>query len=92
MKQNTIWLIKLLICVIFDLVDFLFGRFLFPAPLVGEVLGTIVVTALFGWQGLFYLWEALDPSEQVDAFVPTATLIALANRPRDGRAHSKPEI
>lgn len=75
------WSVKLVLCLAYDLFDMTVGRFLFSTPLVGEVIGTVLVTVLFGWNGLFYLWEAVDPSEQLDAFVPTATLIALACRP-----------
>ena len=74
------WWAKLAICVVWDGLDFTVGRTLFPVPFVGELAGTALASALFGKAGLFYLAEALDVSEQVDGFAPTATLIALANR------------
>lgn len=69
---------KLLIAVAVDVLDFTVGRFLFPIPFAGEAIGTAVIILLFGWKGVFYLVEILDPTEQIDSFVPTATLIALA--------------
>jgi hypothetical protein len=69
---------KLLVAIAVDGFDFLVGRFLFPVPYAGELIGTVVAVYLFGWKGLFYLLEAIDPTEQVDAFVPTCTIIALA--------------
>jgi hypothetical protein len=75
------WWAKLAICVLWDGIDFTVGRTLFALPFAGELLGTALATALFGKAGLFYLFESLDVTEQVDGFAPTATLIALANRP-----------
>jgi hypothetical protein len=69
---------KLLVALAVDGFDFTVGRVLFPFPYAGELIGTTVAFLLFGWKGLFYLLEVLDPTEQVDAFVPTCTLIALA--------------
>jgi hypothetical protein len=74
------WWIKFAIAVMVDLVDFTFGRFLFVIPFGGEIVGTAIGVALFGWKGLFYLVEAIDPTEQIDGFIPTCTLIALAAR------------
>lgn len=79
---------KLLVAVAVDAFDFFVGRFLFPVPYAGEVVGTTVAFILFGWKGLFYLLEVLDPTEQFDAFVPTCTIIALASM-RDERARSR---
>lgn len=36
---------------------------------------------MFGTDGLFYALEAIDVTEQIDGFVPVATLIALKNKP-----------
>jgi hypothetical protein len=74
------WWIKFAIAVMVDLVDFTIGRFLFVIPFGGEIVGTAIGVALFGWKGLFYLLEAIDPTEQIDGFIPTCTLIALAAR------------
>lgn len=74
------WWIKFLIAIMVDIFDMTAGRFLFVIPFGGEIVGTAVAVALFGWKGVFYLVEALDPTEQIDAFIPTCTLIALAAR------------
>jgi hypothetical protein len=75
------WKAKLAICIACDVFDFTFGRLLFVVPFAGEMIGMALGTALFGKVGLIYGLEALDPTEQIDGFIPTATLIALANRP-----------
>lgn len=69
--------IKLGIAVAIDLLDFFIGR----VPGFGtlfDVVATGVAVAMFGWKGLSYAWEVLDVTDQVDGFVPTLTLIALA--------------
>jgi hypothetical protein len=76
------WWAKAAICAAWDLADFTVGRTLFVVPFASEVIGTAIATSLFGTVGLFYAWEALDMTEQLDGFAPTATLIALANRPK----------
>jgi hypothetical protein len=79
------WWVKFAIAVAVDLLDMTVGRLLFVVPYAGEMIGTAVGVALFGWKGLFYLVEIIDPTEQIDGFIPTATLIALAAR----RDHSR---
>jgi len=79
---------KLLIALAVDGFDLTFGRLLFPFPYSGEIIGTTIAMLLFGWKGIFYLLEAIDPTEQIDAFIPTATLIALAAM-RDERARAR---
>ena len=74
------WTIKFIICVLYDLFDFTLGRLLFATPFAGEVVGAVLGCAMFGTRGLYYAFEALDPTEQLDGFIPTATLIALADR------------
>lgn len=74
------WWVKFAVCVAWDGLDFTVGRTLFPVPFAGELAGTLLASALFGKAGLVYLFEALDVTEQIDGFAPTATLIALANR------------
>lgn len=70
---------KVAIAVMFDLADFTIGRFLGFGMLFDAALA-LVAMALFGWKGLFQIWELADPTEQIDGFVPTLTLIALAHR------------
>lgn len=75
------WPAKLAVCILYDLFDCTVGRLMFATPFLGEILGVALGCALFGPSGLFYALEALDPSEQLDGFIPTATLIALKNKP-----------
>jgi len=71
---------KLMLCILYEGFDMTVGRFLFMTPFAGEVVGVALACALFGPRGLFYALEILDPTEQLDGFIPTATLIALAHR------------
>lgn len=74
------WWLKFAIAILVDAFDMTIGRYLFVIPYGGEIVGTAFAVALFGWKGLFYLVEAIDPTEQIDGFIPTCTLIALAAR------------
>ena len=76
------WGTKFAVCIAVDLFDFTIGRFLFPVPFVGEVIGCAICASMFGWGGVFYGLEAIDFTEQLDGFIPTATIIALANKPQ----------
>ncbi|WP_375207098.1 hypothetical protein [Hyphococcus sp.] len=68
---------KLVIAVVLDLLDFTFGRI--PGfELVVDIALGVAAVALWGWPGLIAFWEIADPTGQVDAFVPTMTLIALS--------------
>ena len=72
--------LKLGVCIAYDVFDMTIGRFLFLTPFAGEIVGTALTCALYGPRGLLYALEILDPTEQIDGFIPTATLIALAVR------------
>jgi hypothetical protein len=76
------WGTKFAVCIAVDLFDFTIGRLLFPVPFVGEVIGCAICASMFGWGGVFYGLEAIDFTEQLDGFIPTATIIALANKPQ----------
>lgn len=76
------WGIKLAICMMYDSFDFTLGRALFAIPFAGELLGMALCYAMFGKQGLFYGLEAIDMTEQIDGFIPTATIIAFMNKPQ----------
>jgi hypothetical protein len=75
------WTQKLIICLMYDLFDFTIGRALFPIPFLGETVGCAMCVKMFGTEGLLYALEAIDVTEQVDGFIPLATLIALKNKP-----------
>ena len=77
------WYFKFLISVMVDLFDMTAGRLLFATPFAGEIIGVGVGYAMFGSKAFYYALEAIDPTEQLDGFIPTATLIALAARRAD---------
>jgi len=75
------WPAKLIACIAYDFFDFTIGRLLIPLPFAGEILGCALCCLLFGKDGMLYGLEAIDITEQIDGFVPTATLIAIRNKP-----------
>lgn len=75
------WGVKFGVCVAYDLFDLTLGRGLFIIPFGGEIVGCALCAAMFGKEGLLYGLEAIDMTEQIDGFIPTATIIALRNRP-----------
>lgn len=77
------WYVKFFFCVLYDLFDFTVGRLMFATPFAGEIIGVGICYAMFGQKALLYALEAIDPTEQLDGFIPTATLIALASRRAD---------
>ena len=77
-RATKVALAKLVAAVLLDIADFTIGR------IIGFGTGFDIVLAgigfaLFGWKGLAQLWEVADPTDQIDGFVPTLTLVALAN-------------
>ena len=68
---------KLFLSIALDLVDFTLGR-AFGVGMVGDFALGVIAVLLWGPAGLAAFWELLDPSEQIDGFVPTLTLIALS--------------
>lgn len=75
------WGVKLAVCILYDLFDMTAGRLLFVVPFAGEMVGIALCCAMFGKAGVFYALEMIDPTEQIDGFLPIATIIALTNRP-----------
>lgn len=73
---------KLIIAVALDVLDFTIGRIPAFEFFFDAVMGVAAV-ALFGWSGLFAFWELGDPTGNVDAFVPTMTIIALTQMGRN---------
>ncbi|MBC7768480.1 MAG: hypothetical protein H7124_06815 [Phycisphaerales bacterium] len=70
------YFIRLAFSIAIDLFDFTLGRI----PVFGTVtegVGTAVLFLLWGKLGLAYAWEVVDVTDQIDGFIPTATLIAL---------------
>lgn len=76
--------VKLIIAVILDILDFTVGR-LPGFELVFDIILGVAAVIMFGWTGLFAFWEAADPTGQLDGFVPTLTLIALSQLGKEKR-------
>ena len=73
---RTGYFVRLGISIVIDLFDTLLGR----VPIFGSVtegVGSIVLVSLWGPAGLVYLLELGDVTDQIDGFVPMATLIGL---------------
>jgi hypothetical protein len=84
-------LAKLMISVVLDVLDFTIGRipgfeFAFDAFL------TAAAVAMWGWAGLFAIWEIADPTGQADSFVPTMTLIAISQLGKAKKKAAAPEL
>ncbi|HRO03162.1 MAG TPA: hypothetical protein PLS69_06115 [Terricaulis sp.] len=77
------YFLKLAFSVVIDVLDFTLGRI----PIFGTVtdgVGTLVLFAMWGPAGLVNAWELIDFTDQADAFIPTATLVALYVGWREG--------
>lgn len=85
--MNSAYL-KLGIALLLDIIDFTIGRIL-GFGTVMDVVFVLVGFVMFGWKGLFQLWEVLEVSDQVDGFVPTLTLIALTELREDKQEKTK---
>lgn len=87
MKSDAV---KLLIAVIFDVLDFTIGRI--PGfEIFFDVACGVVAVGLWGWPGLFAFLEIADPTGQIDGFVPTMTLIALSQMGKKKSARKNPD-
>lgn len=75
MTRRGYWL-RMAVAVAIDLLDFTYGRIPILGT-VGEGVGALINLALWGPVGLVYLGELADFTEQIDGFIPTATLIGL---------------
>lgn len=69
--------VKLILSILLDIVDFFIGRII-GVGMIGDLLIGICAVIMWGAPGIAAFWELLDPSEQIDGFVPTLTLIALS--------------
>lgn len=80
---RTGFLIRLALSLAIDVADATIGRALIPVPWE-EGVGAAILFLIWGPAGLVYLWELADLTEQIDAFIPTATLIGLYVGWREG--------
>lgn len=78
---------KLVIAILLDILDFTIGRVPGFELAVDIALGVAAV-ALWGWPGLVAFWEVVDPTGQIDGFVPTLTLIAVSQMRKNKSARS----
>lgn len=68
--------LKFIIAIIWDFLDFTIGRI----PGFGtlwDFAGIVLAFLLWGAPGLIAFWEVFDPTDQLDAEIPTITLIGL---------------
>lgn len=82
---------KLAIAVLLDILDFTFGRLL-GAGTVIDIIFAGIAFVLWGPVGLLALWEAIDVTDQGDAFIPTMTLIALSQMGKSRKQSSTGEV
>lgn len=74
--QGLPYSIKMIISIIWDLLDFTIGR----VPGFGTLFdfaGTLLALLLWGAPGLLAVWEVFDVTDQLDAEIPTLTLIGI---------------
>lgn len=81
---------KFAISVVIDILDFFAGRLL-GIGMIGDALAGVVAVILWGPAGVIAFWELADPSEQIDGFVPTLTLIAISQFGNRRAVKEKPQ-
>ncbi len=67
------------IAILIDIFDFTIGRLLFATSFAGEINGLILVYIMSGPRAFWCAVEDIDVTEQVDGFIPTMTLVAMAS-------------
>ena len=80
--------VKLVIAVVLDVIDFTIGRIPGFELIVDAALGVAAV-ALWGWAGVFAFWELADLTGIADGFVPTLTIIALSQMKKGGKGKAR---
>jgi len=84
-KEDITWdLAKLVFSIILDTVDFILSFTFFKIPFIGqfsaiifELVIMVFAVMLWGALGLTQLWEVIDVTDTVDAFIPTVTIVGL---------------
>jgi hypothetical protein len=69
---------KFTFCIMADLFDMTIGRLFIGVSLFSDTASALVMYLLWGPLGLAAAWETFEPTEQLDGFIPTNTLIAIA--------------
>lgn len=67
---------KFIISICWDILDFT----IFRIPGFGMIMDIIAIPVsvkLWGTVGAIYAWELIDPTDQIDAELPTMTLIGI---------------
>lgn len=70
----NVW--KFLIAILWDAADFTIGRIPGFGTLF-DIAGMLLAIILWGAPGVLAIWEVFDVTDQLDAEVPTLTLIGL---------------
>ena len=83
---------KLALAVLLDILDFSVLSLMPGTGMITDIIMGAIAFVLWGPVGLFAFWEALNPVEPVDAFVPTMTLIALSQMGKGRKKSTPPEI
>lgn len=84
-------ILKLILSVALDILDFTVGRI--PGlELPVDILLGVAAVMMWGWPGLFAFWEVADPTGQIDGFVPTLTMIALTQMRKKPKASAKKDV
>lgn len=82
---------KLALAVLLDILDFSILSLMPGTGMITDIIMGAIAFVLWGPVGLFAFWEALNPVEPVDAFVPTMTLIALSQIGK-GKKRREPSV
>lgn len=80
---------KLAIAVLLDILDFSVLSLMPGTGMITDLVMGGIALVLWGPVGLLAFWEAANPVEPIDAFVPTMTIIALSQM---GKGRRKKEI
>lgn len=76
MKFTPDFVIRMVIAIIFDILDITIGRI--PGfGILFDFMGGFLAIALWGLPGVLAFWELIDITEQGDAEIPTMTLIGI---------------
>lgn len=84
--------VKLALAVLLDILDFSALSMMPGTGMITDVIMGAIAFVLWGPVGLLAFWEALNPIEPVDAFIPTMTLIALSQMGKRRKNKGAPDM